>query len=129
MIHLKTNDIVKETLDKFPHKVNVKLGSILKERGMTQGDLHRLTGLRVATINELVHFKKNSLTVAHIVSIMVALRLYDLRELVEIEFDEEIVDYFQKEKNIMVDGYTPDLQNVSTSNVARINEKKVSAHS
>ncbi|MEI5907410.1 helix-turn-helix transcriptional regulator [Bacillus spongiae] len=126
MIHLKTNDIVKELLEQFPHKVNVKLGSILKERGMTQGDLHRLTGLRVATINEFVHFKKNSLTVAHIVTIMIALRIWDLRELVEIEFDEEVIEYFKKEQTTMVAGFTQDLKKTAGENVARMNQSKVS---
>ncbi|WP_010170703.1 helix-turn-helix domain-containing protein [Bacillus coahuilensis] len=124
MIHLKTNDIVKETLEKFPHKVNVKLGDILKERGMTQGDLHRLTGLRIATINELVHFKKKSFTVAHIVTIMIALRIWDIRDLIEIQFDDEVVEYFKKERSIMISGLTQDLMNVMEENSERLNKVK-----
>ncbi|MGM0845152.1 MAG: helix-turn-helix domain-containing protein [Bacillota bacterium] len=122
MIHQKTNTIVIETLDKFPHKVNIKLGKILKERGMTQGDLHRLTGLRIATINELVNFKKKSLTVAHLISIMAALRIWDLRDLIEIEFDDEVVDYFREERLQMKNGLTSDMKKTLETNFERMNQ-------
>ncbi|MEL3974055.1 helix-turn-helix transcriptional regulator [Rossellomorea oryzaecorticis] len=120
MIHQKTNTIVIESLDKFPHKIHIKLGDILRERGLTQGDLHRLTGLRVATINELVNFKKKSLTVAHLVSIMIALRITDIRDLIEIEFDEEVQAYFKEENERMKNGFTPDLTKTAETNVKRI---------
>ncbi|MBW3112968.1 MULTISPECIES: helix-turn-helix domain-containing protein [Bacillaceae] len=120
MIHQKTNTIVIEALNKFPHKIHIKLGEILRERGLTQGDLHRLTGLRVATINELVNFKKKSLTVAHLVSIMIALRITDIRELIEIEFDQEVQDYFNEENQRMKNGFTPDLTKTAEQNVKRI---------
>ncbi len=120
MIHQKTNAIVIETLEKFPHKVHIKLGEILRDRGMTQGDLHRLTGLRVATINELVNFKKKSLTVAHLVAIMIALRITDIRELIEIEFDEEVVKYFENESSSMQNGFTRDLLSTAETNVKRL---------
>ncbi|KPL60661.1 MULTISPECIES: helix-turn-helix transcriptional regulator [Bacillaceae] len=120
MIHQKTNTIVIEALNKFPHKIHIKLGEILRERGLTQGDLHRLTGLRVATINELVNFKKKSLTVAHLVSIMIALRITDIRDLIEIEFDQEVQDYFNEENKRMKNGFTPDLTKTAEQNVKRI---------
>jgi DNA-binding Xre family transcriptional regulator len=120
MIHQKTNTIVIESLDKFPHKIHIKLGEILRERGLTQGDLHRLTGLRVATINELVNFKKKSLTVAHLVSIMIALRITDIRDLIEIDFDEEVQAYFKEENERMKNGFTPDLTKTAETNVKRI---------
>ncbi len=120
MIHQKTNIIVIEALNKFPHKIHIKLGEILRERGLTQGDLHRLTGLRVATINELVNFKKKSLTVAHLVSIMIALRITDIRDLIEIEFDQEVQDYFNEENQRMKNGFTPDLAKTAEQNVKRI---------
>ncbi|WP_409252726.1 helix-turn-helix domain-containing protein [Bacillus sp. SCS-153A] len=122
MIHQKTNTIVIETLEKFPHKIHIKLGKILKERGMTQGDLHRLTGLRVATINELVNFKKKSLTVAHLISIMAALRIWDLRELIEVEFDDEVVEYFRSERQQMKDGFTSDMKKTLETNFERMNQ-------
>ncbi|MGG4548583.1 helix-turn-helix domain-containing protein [Rossellomorea marisflavi] len=111
-----------ESLNKFPHKIHIKLGDILKERGLTQGDLHRLTGLRVATINELVNFKKKSLTVAHLVSIMIALRITDLRDLIEIEFDDEVKAYFQQENERMKNGFTPDLNKTVDRNVRQMSE-------
>ncbi|MEW5570528.1 helix-turn-helix domain-containing protein [Rossellomorea marisflavi] len=111
-----------ESLNKFPHKIHIKLGDILKERGLTQGDLHRLTGLRVATINELVNFKKKSLTVAHLVSIMTALRITDLRDLIEIEFDDEVKAYFQQENERMKNGFTPDLNKTVDRNVRQMSE-------
>ncbi|BCB02235.1 helix-turn-helix domain-containing protein [Bacillus sp. KH172YL63] len=120
MIHQKTNTIVIEALDKFPHKIHIKLGEILRERGLTQGDLHRLTGLRVATINELVNFKKKSLTVAHLVSIMIALRITDIRDLIEVEFDQEVQNYFNEENQRMKNGFTPDLIKTAEQNVKRI---------
>ncbi|KON85292.1 helix-turn-helix domain-containing protein [Rossellomorea marisflavi] len=122
MIHQKTNSIVIDSLNKFPHKIHIKLGDILKERGLTQGDLHRLTGLRVATINELVNFKKKSLTVAHLVSIMIALRITDLRDLIEIEFDDEVKAYFQQENQRMKNGFTPDLNKTVDRNVKQMSE-------
>ncbi|KUP09251.1 hypothetical protein Q75_01060 [Bacillus coahuilensis p1.1.43] len=68
--------------------------------------------------------KKNTFTVAHIVTIMIALRIWDIRDLIEIQFDDEVVEYFKKERSIMISGLTQDLMNVMEENSERLNKVK-----
>jgi DNA-binding XRE family transcriptional regulator len=58
----KTHDVTLELIEKYPQKVTIRLDEILKERKMSQGDLHRLTGIRMATLNEISNGKSDPLT-------------------------------------------------------------------
>ncbi|MCY8048484.1 helix-turn-helix transcriptional regulator [Bacillus haynesii] len=92
-----TRQVTLDLIEKYPQKVVIKLDEVLKERGLSQGDLHRLSGVRVASINDMVNAKKQSINVLHLVAIMCALRITDIRELFDIEFDEEVKQAWEEE--------------------------------
>lgn len=91
------NDVVTETLETTPHVIVNNLGDILKERGLSQGDLSRLTGLRVATLNDFINMKKTSINLTHLVPIMIALRISDMSEIIRVEFPEDVAKQFEKD--------------------------------
>ncbi|OMI07669.1 XRE family transcriptional regulator [Bacillus paralicheniformis] len=94
-----TRQVTLDLIDRYPQKVVIKLGEVLKERGLSQGDLHRLTGIRTASLNDMANAKKQSINVLHLVAIMCALRITDIRELFDIEFDEEVKQAWEEEMN------------------------------
>ena len=91
------SEVIMEMIDKYPNKVEIKLGEILKERDLSQGDLHRMTGIRVATINEIVNAKKYSVNIVHLVCIMASLRITDVREIFDVTFDDEVMEAWEEE--------------------------------
>jgi transcriptional regulator with XRE-family HTH domain len=100
------SEVIMGMIEKYPNKVEIRLGEILKERGLSQGDLHRMTGIRVATINEIANAKKYSMNIVHLVCIMSALRITDVREIFNIEFDEEVKEAWKEEMEHYEKGMT-----------------------
>lgn len=113
----KVNDVVAETLETTPHKIVNNLGEILKERGLSQGDLSRMTGLRVATINDFTNLKSSSVNFTHLVPIMIALRISDMREIIRVEFPEEVTKQFEEDMEGYVGGLTPKMEQEVAKNV------------
>lgn len=75
---------------------------------MSQGDLHVLTGIRMATLNEIPNGKKLSVNMLHFATIMAALRITDIRELFNIEFADEVQKAWEEEmKDYEWKGFTP----------------------
>ncbi|NRQ71977.1 helix-turn-helix transcriptional regulator [Bacillus cereus] len=107
LLNQNTNAVVTELLEKTPHRVVNRLGELLRERGMSQGDLSRLTGIRVATINEIANIKKLSINWLHLVPIMIALRITDMNEIISVEFPDEVKERFEKEMEGYEGGLTP----------------------
>ncbi|HFJ9448176.1 MULTISPECIES: helix-turn-helix domain-containing protein [Bacillus cereus group] len=97
LLNQNTNSVVTGLLEKTPHRVVNRLGELLKERGMSQGDLSRLTGIRVATINEIANIKKTNVNMLHLVPIMIALRITDMTEIFYVEFPDEVKERFAKD--------------------------------
>ncbi|HID0815728.1 TPA: helix-turn-helix domain-containing protein [Clostridium botulinum] len=86
-----------------------KIDEALQKRGLTQAKLATLTGLRPTTISEVVNGSRLALTKSHIASIMIALRITDIREIIDIEFAPETVEQFEKEsKEWIEDGEIPE---------------------
>jgi transcriptional regulator with XRE-family HTH domain len=94
---LSSSELAWDLIQKYPNVVEIRLGEILKQRGLTQGDLHRLTGIRVATINEICNAKKYSMNIFHLVAIMCALRITDVREILSVKFTDEVVKAWEEE--------------------------------
>ncbi|PEM65296.1 XRE family transcriptional regulator [Bacillus pseudomycoides] len=115
----KINDVITETLETTPHVIVNNLGDILKERGLSQGDLSRLTGLRVATINDFINMKKTNANFTHLVPIMIALRISDMTEIIRVEFPDEVKKRFEKD----MDGYTGGLTRKMEKEVMKNAEK------
>ncbi|MGE6504394.1 helix-turn-helix domain-containing protein [Bacillus wiedmannii] len=106
LLNQNTNSVVTGLLEKTPHRVVNRLGELLKERGMSQGDLSRLTGIRVATINEIANIKKTNVNMLHIVPIMIALRITDMTEIFYVEFPNEVKERFAKDMEDYEGGLT-----------------------
>ncbi|OAA90883.1 helix-turn-helix domain-containing protein [Clostridium ljungdahlii] len=99
LLHEKSNDTMIKILDSVPGvKYVSKLDDVLKERGLSQQQLAEITGLRAGTITELVKGNKTSTSKTHIITVMIALRITDIRDLFDIEFDQETKERFDKER-------------------------------
>jgi putative transcriptional regulator len=67
----------------------VKLGEILIKKGLTQTDLSKKTGLRQATISELVNNTRTIINKNHLSVIMDALDLIDMNDILELHVVEK----------------------------------------
>ncbi|MGD2278167.1 helix-turn-helix domain-containing protein [Bacillus wiedmannii] len=120
LLNQNTNVVVTDLLQKTPHRVVNRLGEILKEREMSQGDLSRLTGIRVATINDFANMKKLNVNWLHVVPIMIALRITDLSEIVYVEFTEEVKERFAEDMDGYTGGLTPKMIQEVEENTKRM---------
>lgn len=94
-----SSDLLFSILESVPElRFVTKLDDALKARGLTQGKLATLTGLRPTTISEIVNSSRLAITKTHIACIMVALRITDIREIIDIEFSPETKEQFDKER-------------------------------
>lgn len=66
-----------------------KLEDVMKERGLTVRKLAELSGLRLATISDLMLGKKSNVNLQHVALLMAVLRLSDINELIEIVLPEQ----------------------------------------
>jgi transcriptional regulator with XRE-family HTH domain len=70
--------------------VELRLDTVLKQRGMTQKELAELTGIRPAAISQLTRGFVDRLNLDHIARIANALEIEDIRELVTLNFESEV---------------------------------------
>jgi putative transcriptional regulator len=66
----------------------LKIKELVQERGITQGDLARATGIRAATISEMAHNSRTVINKTHLAKIMDALDLTQLDEILVLEIEE-----------------------------------------
>ena len=98
----KTNEQVKSNLERFPHfTIRCKLGEVLRERGLKLQELSDLTGIRIATISELINMKRSTISVPHLIVIAQALRIDDISKLFEFVMPEETQCIFDQDKEII----------------------------
>jgi transcriptional regulator with XRE-family HTH domain len=98
VVHGAMNESIIEVLTSVPSiRFISKLDDALQARGLTQTKLSAITGLRPATISELISGERSAITKAHFLTVMIALRITDIRELIDIEFDTEVTDQFNRE--------------------------------
>jgi len=93
------NEIVNETILSFGEVyVKSKLKDKLDELGLSITELSHLTGIRYASVNELVNNKKVTLNLQHLTAIMIALRVKSFDELFELCFEDDIkAEEFEEE--------------------------------
>lgn len=97
-VNEKTNEQVKEALLRFPDfAMRSKLAQVLKARGMTMKELSDLTGIRVATISELCNMKRTTISVPHLITIALTLRITDIGELLTFIATDETREQFKKD--------------------------------
>lgn len=70
--------------------INYKLNNAMKERGLSQRTLSLLTGIRQATISDMCKGSGVQINKAHLLAIMITLRITDINEIIEIKFPEEL---------------------------------------
>ena len=107
LVRTNGSDAITEGLQRYQPVVRFKLAEVMQERQLTQSDLHKLTGIRLATISEMANAKKLSINVAHLVALMSALRIQDVRELVDIQFNEEAISNWDQERKEYPIGLSP----------------------
>lgn len=98
----KTNERVTENLNFHPmFLLRCKLGEILKERGLSFQELSDLTGLRVATISEIVNMKRTTLNVPHLLVIAKTLRITDVANLFEFIMPKDTRTEFENDQALI----------------------------
>lgn len=102
-VNAKTNEVVKEKLkEEFPSfTVRCNLGERLKERGLSLEDLSNLTGIRVATISELINMKRSTISTPHLLVIAKVLRISDITQLYEFTMSEEESKAFEHDQEVI----------------------------
>lgn len=74
-----------------------KLADRMAERNLTVRKLSALTGLRLATISELMTGKKGAVNLSHVALLMLVLRITDINDLVEIYIPDDLKTEFEKD--------------------------------
>lgn len=91
--HSKLNDKTRffiRELDKQGICFKFKLADRLKERNLTVRDCAKITGLRIATISDLMNGNKSSINLHHLIIIMSALKISKIEDIIEVYIPEEI---------------------------------------
>ena len=63
---------------------NLKLKEVLERKGISQKELSRMTGIREGTISELVNDSRSVYNKKHLITIMQALNIVDLNDILEL---------------------------------------------
>lgn len=98
--HKSISDTTKAIIENSSITLNCKLGSILQARGINQTELSLLTGIRQPSINDIIHQKKNTINIQHLLAIMLTLKLTDLSDMYEIELDYAEETKLKDERNM-----------------------------
>ncbi len=96
--HKNTGDTVLDILNSTKGiSIKYNLANAMYERGLTQRTLSLLTGIRQATISDMCNGVGVHINKAHLLALMVTLRITDIRELIDIRFTEELEEQFSLE--------------------------------
>lgn len=83
-------------------KIVYKIDDALKERKLTQKQLAAMTGMRVATISELVNGKGTNINYVQMLALIAALRLTSFEQIFEIRLPEEMEEQFKRESEYWI---------------------------
>lgn len=76
----------------------IKLDDCLKMRGITQKELSLMTGIRLGTVSDMVNGKGASFNKTRLITVLVALRITNLSDLIELRFPNELQEQYDKER-------------------------------
>ncbi|WP_346200043.1 helix-turn-helix transcriptional regulator [Caldifermentibacillus hisashii] len=82
-----------EEEEREPLRIVLKIGEVLKTRGMTQKELAELTGIRPSAISVLARGYIERLNLDHVERIANALNIEDINELISLEPESEAQQY------------------------------------
>lgn len=103
-LHENTNEELMNVLNSVPEiRFVYRLDDALRKRGISQAKLATLCGIRPATVSEIVKGTRSAITKSHIATIMIALRITDIREIIDIEFGPETKEQFDAEAEAWVE--------------------------
>lgn len=96
--HSNTSKVVLDTAKHLSEaEYIIKLDDRLKERGLTHKEFSALSGIRIGTISEMLSGSLTTINKTRIITIMVALRITDISDLLEIHLPEDIKEQYDKE--------------------------------
>lgn len=98
--HSKISWSIKHVLkccDIYGMELQFKLADRMAERNLTVRDLSALSGLRLATISDIMNGNRSSINFQHLTMLMVALRLTKISDLIDIYIPEYICDKFEED--------------------------------
>lgn len=92
LINETVNDTARMLEDGY---LQICLDDILKDRKLSQKQVSEMTGLRIATISDIVNGKLVSINLVQIFAIMSALRLTDISDIFKLTLPKETIDMFE----------------------------------
>lgn len=78
-------------------ELHFKLADRMAERGLSVRGLSALSGLRLATIHDIMNGNRTSINLQHLTVLMTVLRLTKLSDLIEIHLPEYLTHHFDQE--------------------------------
>lgn len=79
-------------------RVILKVNDVIKDRNMTQKDLAEVAGIRPNTVSMLARGYVERLSLSHIEDIANALNITDIRELIDLIPEEEMIVFDRRNK-------------------------------
>lgn len=94
----RSNETLRSLVTGEDIQIRFKLEEVLKDRGINSNELAKITGLRPITIRNIInHAPTTSLNLSHLVAIIIALRITDLSEFMEIVIDDATENKFKND--------------------------------
>ena len=66
-------------------KIQLRVKELIAEKGITQKELAKLTGLREATVSDITRGTRTGVNFEHLAKIAEALNINDISEIIELE--------------------------------------------
>lgn len=101
-----TNDDIKAVLESKDEKdwlvIELKIGELIKNRGITQSKLSEMTGIRQAALSQLARGNVERIYIEHLQKIANALDVKDINELITLSLNSEVtgLGYDAEERRI-----------------------------
>ena len=96
--HKNTGDAVLELITTTKGiDIEYNLSGAMAQRGLTQRTLSLLTGIRQATISDMCNGVGVQINKAHLLALMITLRITDINEIITIKFTKDLYEQFNTE--------------------------------
>jgi len=98
LAHKNTGDAVLDLISNTKGiDIEYNLNNAMAKRGLTQRTLSLLTGIRQATISDMCNGAGVQINKAHLLALMITLRITDITEIINIKFTKELEEQFKIE--------------------------------
>ena len=115
---------IDKELESLGYCYHFKLADRMNERNLTVRKLAALSGLRLATISDMMLGKKNSLNLHHLTLLMSALRIHRLEDIVEIHIPDSIKHNMEKETTNWITNHTVPEETIRLANIVNASLKE-----